>query len=181
MPRISPKENSSYPWYLRLMFMWQKHKYGQEIIPAKIWGNEPILLRRFISLFRAFERKSSPLPADLRALITVLVSQINWCEFCIDFNSARVLKLGDYQNKLEDLKNFQESSVFSDSEKIALEYAKVVTDSNTQVDNELFSRLQKHFSDQQIVELTGLIAFQNMSSKFNAALDIEAQGMCQIT
>lgn len=41
------------------------------------------------------------------------------------------------------------------------------------------AELKQHFDDDTIVELTGLIAFQNLSSKFNAALDIEAQGFCK--
>jgi hypothetical protein len=31
-----------------------------------------------------------------------------------------------------------------------------------------------------MVELTGLIGFQNMSSKFNSALSVPPQGFCQI-
>jgi alkylhydroperoxidase family enzyme len=39
-------------------------------------------------------------------------------------------------------------------------------------------RLKVVFDDDTIVELTGLIAFQNLSSKFNSALDVPAQGFC---
>ena len=39
-------------------------------------------------------------------------------------------------------------------------------------------RLKLIFDDDTIVELTGLIAFQNLSSKFNSALDVPAQGFC---
>ncbi len=42
------------------------------------------------------------------------------------------------------------------------------------------ARLAQHFDEDAIVELTGLIAFQNLSSKFNSALDVPAQGFCQI-
>lgn len=41
-----------------------------------------------------------------------------------------------------------------------------------------FRRLREHFDDDAIIELTGLIAFQNLSSKFNAALGVEPQGFC---
>ena len=34
--------------------------------------------------------------------------------------------------------------------------------------------------DDGVVELTGLIAFQNLSSKFNSALDVPAQGFCKV-
>ena len=44
----------------------------------------------------------------------------------------------------------------------------------------MVERLQAHFDDDGIVELTGLIAFQNMSSKFNSALRVPSQGFCRI-
>jgi alkylhydroperoxidase family enzyme len=40
--------------------------------------------------------------------------------------------------------------------------------------------LRGHFSDDEIVELTALIAFQNLSSKFNAALGVPSQGFCSL-
>jgi hypothetical protein len=42
------------------------------------------------------------------------------------------------------------------------------------------ARLGEFFEDDGIVELTGLIVFQNMSSKFNSALDVPAQGFCRL-
>ena len=54
-----------------------------------------------------------------------------------------------------------------------------MTDSNQRVDDLLFQRLRKSYSEDEIVELTAWIAFQNLSSKFNAALEIPAQGFCQ--
>ena len=40
--------------------------------------------------------------------------------------------------------------------------------------------LRAHFADDAIVELTGLIAFQNLSSKFNSALGVPPQGFCEL-
>lgn len=42
----------------------------------------------------------------------------------------------------------------------------------------IISQLRQHFDDQAIVELAALIAYQNMSGKFNAALGIPAHGFC---
>jgi alkylhydroperoxidase family enzyme len=39
--------------------------------------------------------------------------------------------------------------------------------------------LRTRFDEPALIELTALIASQNLSSKFNAALDIPAQGLCQ--
>jgi hypothetical protein len=48
------------------------------------------------------------------------------------------------------------------------------------VDAALLQRLRAHFDDQSVVELAALIAFQNMSSKFNAALGVTAPGCCAV-
>jgi AhpD family alkylhydroperoxidase len=42
-------------------------------------------------------------------LVTVRVSQINWCRFCIDINSAVLAKRSGSQEKVEDLDNWKES------------------------------------------------------------------------
>ncbi|MFU8848392.1 MAG: carboxymuconolactone decarboxylase family protein [Opitutales bacterium] len=180
MSRIQPKAHIAYPWYLRLMYRIQRKRYGFELIPTQVWGRQPILFRRFLAFFRGLERKQSPLDPVLRALITVRVSQINHCAFCIDFNSMRVLK-GGGQAKLEALPEFENSEHLSDKEKSALAYAEAVTHSDREADDALFKRLREHFDDDALVELTALIAFQNMSSKFNAALDLPSQGLCQLS
>lgn len=43
------------------------------------------------------------------------------------------------------------------------------------------ARLRRHFDDDAIIELTALVAFQNLLSKFNAALGAEPQGFCHAT
>ena len=180
MSRIAPKPDHAYPWYLRLMYARQERIHGQRLQPTLVWGRVPVLLRRFLALFRAFERGSSPLDPVLRALLTVRVSQLNWCAFCVDYNAARVLGYGPHEKKLATLARFQESPHFSVTEKVALEYAEAMTCSGLRITDELFARVRQHFSEDAIVDLTGLIAFQNMSSKFNAALRIEAQGFCKL-
>lgn len=180
MPRIEPKPPRAYPWYLRWLFKRQARRFGGPVVPMQLWGRAPVLLRRFMAVFRAFERRSSPLDPVLRALVTVRVSQINHCAFCIDFNAHRVLKLGGAEAKLDALADAASSAAFSDAEKAALAYTDAVTRSDREVTDELFASLKKHYSDDAIVELTGLIAFQNMSSKFNAALDVPARGFCSL-
>ena len=123
--------------------------------------------------------RSSPLQPALRSLVTVRVSQINGCAFCVDINSASVLKRGEDRQKLNALALFRGSELFSEQENAALAYAEAMTFSDQQPDDGHFMALRHCFDDDAIIELTGLIAFQNMSSKFNAALGMEPQGFCQ--
>lgn len=169
-----------YPWYVKIFFWNQRRKYGQELEPAKLWGKSPRVFAALALLYGALDRKSSPLEPELRSLITVRVSQINWCAFCVDINSMTVLKRGSSKAKLNELENFETSELFSVREKAALHYAEVVTLSDKQVSSDDRERLQEFFSEEQVIELTALISFQNMSSKFNAALDVKPQGFCKL-
>jgi len=82
--------------------------------------------------------------------------------------------------KVAALAHWQESDLFDEKERTVLEYTEAMTYSDQQVTDELVDRLKNFFNDNGIVELTGLIAFQNLSSKFNSALDVPAQGFCKI-
>jgi alkylhydroperoxidase family enzyme len=80
--------------------------------------------------------------------------------------------------KVTDLGGWRESSAFSNSERVALEYAERMTYTGQKVDDALFGRLKDHFTEPQIVELTAVIALENFRSKFNPALGVESQGFC---
>jgi len=158
----------------------QRRRYGRELESVKLWGRIPGAFLAMVTMYRVLDRKSSPIEPALRSLIQTRVSQINWCAFCIDFNSAIGLGRGVSEEKLGALPQFEESSQFSEREKTALAYAEAITHSDRRVDTGLMSRLHGYFDDQAIIELTALIAYQNMSSKFNAALGVPAQGFCSL-
>jgi len=82
--------------------------------------------------------------------------------------------------KLAEVTTWRDSVLFSEAERLALEYAERITYTDRKVDDALVDDLKKHFSEAQIVELTAAIAMENFRSKFNPALGIEAQGFCMV-
>ena len=180
MSAITTPADHRFPWYVKLFFWNQKRKYGAVLEPARLWGRSPKVFATLASLYGAFDRSSSPLEPALRTLVTVRVSQINWCPFCVDINSATALKRGISDEKLAALADYANSDLYSAKEKAALAYAEAVTYSDRQPTDEQIEALRQHFDDDAIIELTGLIGFQNMSSKFNAALGVKPQGFCSI-
>lgn len=180
MSYIETPPDHRFPWYARLFFANQRRRYGRELEPAKLWARSPRVFAGLSMLYGALDRKSSPIEPALRTLITVLVSQINWCAFCVDINSATGLKRGLTGAHLAALHDFEISPLFDERIKAALAYAVAVTVTGSRVDDKLMARLKKYFDDDAVIELTALIAFQNLSSKFNAALDVAAQGFCNI-
>jgi|TARA_Y100000310_G_scaffold29188_1_gene27693 AhpD family alkylhydroperoxidase len=178
--RIDTKPLQKYPLFIRPFFWKQRLKYGQVLIPGMLWGRVPKLFAAVAILYGVLDRRKSPLDPVLRSLVTVRVSQINWCEFCIDINSASLAERSGSMDKVSALETWRGSELYSEKERLALEYTEAVTYSDQQVSDELMLRLKTAFDEESIVELTGLIAFQNLSSKFNSALDVPAQGFCQI-
>ena len=82
--------------------------------------------------------------------------------------------------KLAAVTGWRDSGLFTEPERLALEYAERVTITDQSVDDAFFARLRQHYSEAQIVELTAAIAFENFRSKFNPTLGVEAQGFCLI-
>ncbi len=87
-----------------------------------------------------------------------------------------ISRLGTSTEKIDALNDFAESAFYSDAEKVALEYADAITDTSCDVDDELFARLQQHYDDDTIAELTMIIAWENASARFNRAFRIPSQG-----
>jgi AhpD family alkylhydroperoxidase len=178
--RVSPRAEGSYPWYLRPFFRSQRRRYRQVLVPGLLWGRVPRLFVSVALLYGALDSARSALDPVLRSLVTVRISQLNWCRFCVDINSATLLKRAASVDKALALSGWRDSTLFSSLERAALDYAEAMTLSDRQVTDELVDRLRSFLDDDAIIELTGLIAFQNMSSKFNSALDVPAQGFCTL-
>ncbi len=178
--RIAPRPPARCPWYLRPFFWNQKRRYGEVLQAALLWARAPRLFLGVAFLYGMIDRRSSPIDPPLRSLLTVRISQINHCPFCVDINSMTLLKRGVSEVKVQALADWRQSDLFDERERAALAYAEAVTVTDAEVTDEIFAALRRHFDGDAIVELTGLIAFQNLSSKFNAALDVAPQGFCRL-
>ena len=178
--RVNTKPLRQYPWYLRPFFWRQRRRYGEVLLPGLLWGRSPFLFMCVALLYGVLDRRRSPLDPVLRSLVTVRVSQINWCAFCVDINSMTLARRCGSMDKVLALETWRESALFDARERIALEYAEAMTDSRLRVNDDLRKQLALQYDEDAVVELTGLISFQNLSSKFNSALGVPAQGFCRL-
>lgn len=169
-----------YPWYVRLLFALQRRHYGSVLEPARLWGRTPRVFLAMALMYGALERKRSPLDPRLRSLLQVRIAQINGCAFCVDLNAATGMQRGASTEQYAALTRFETAPEFSARDKAALAFADAVTRSDRHPDAALIGRLRRYFDDDAIVELAALIAYQNMSSKFNTALGVPAQGFCRV-
>lgn len=177
--RIEPRPLRDYPWYLKPFFRSQVRRYGQVLVPGQLWGRVPRLFMAVALLYGALDSRRSLLDPVLRSLVTVRVSQLNWCRFCVDINSATLARRAGSMAKVEALEQWRASDLYSPAERAALDYTEAMTITDRGVTDAGMAELRRHFSDDAVVELTGLVAFQNLSSKFNSALDVPPQGFCR--
>ena len=84
---------------------------------------------------------------------------------------------GITEEQIVALPDFRTSVLFSPMEKAVLEYAEEMTRTPLVVSDELFARLREHFNDDQLVELTSSIAFENYRARCYHALDIGSDGL----
>jgi alkylhydroperoxidase family enzyme len=85
-------------------------------------------------------------------------------------------RFGVSTEKIDALHDYGTSPLFTDAERVALEYADAMTETRRDVDDALFARVRQHYDDDTIAELTMIIAWENSSSRFNRAFRIPSQG-----
>ncbi len=83
------------------------------------------------------------------------------------------------QEKLENLSDYRNSALFSETEKLVLAYADAMTRTPVEVPEEMFSSLRAKFEEPQLVELTANIAWENYRARFNHAFGLEAEGFSE--
>lgn len=100
---------------------------------------------------------------QLIELIKVRVSQLNGCAFCIDTHAKQAVKTGLSERKLLLLNAWSETTIFTEIEKAALQWAESLTFIQEQgAKDEEYQTLQKIFTDKEIVDLTYLVGLINV-------------------
>ena len=84
-------------------------------------------------------------------------------------------RLGVSNEKIDAVLDYENNDLFSEAERLALEFADAITITGREVSDELFARLHEFYDEDALVELTATIAWENASSKFNRALRVPSQ------
>jgi AhpD family alkylhydroperoxidase len=173
--RIPPVDVETRPDDLRETLEQQRKLWGAPLYPYLFYARNPAYFRAASKMWTALQEDARRVPGTLSALLNRRVAWWNRCEYCQDVHAAKASRFGISTEKIEALNDYANSPLFSDAEKAALEYADAITDTDRDVDDALFARLQRHYDDDTIAELTMVIAWQNASSRLNRAFRIPSQ------
>jgi AhpD family alkylhydroperoxidase len=133
-----------------------------------VWKEEPLYWDHIVAIDKRLI--TSTVPRLLTELIKVRVSQINKCVFCIDYHTHDALKLGESQRRLFALPAWQESPLFSDSEKSALQLAEEITHISVDgVTDETYEQLKMHFDAKEIADIIVCICHINFLNRIGVS------------
>ena len=150
---------------------------GSGMEPMEIWAHQPKMMMG-MGKFNQAVRRGKFVDERLRNMVELKGAQMIGCEFCMDLGSQICRNSGFSDEELLALARYRQSDLFTEREKLALDYTVAVMGTPVEVSDELFARMKEHFSDKQLVEITALLTLVNVD-RFNAAFGIGSAGFSE--
>ena len=117
----------------------------------------------------------SGLEHSLQELVKMRASQINGCAYCLDMHSKDARAAGETEQRLYMLDAWRESPVYTDRERAALEWTEAVTRvSEGHVPDSVYDVVRRHFSEEELVNLTLAVVAINGWNRLMISFRVEA-------
>jgi alkylhydroperoxidase family enzyme len=160
---------------VRLVYRLSRRRLKRDVDPVAVYAHAPGLLIGY-GMFEQATGKQSHVEERLKALAETKAAAVVSCEFCCDIASSIAREAGVTEAQLLALPRYRESGRFTDLEMLVLDYATAMSRTPTTVTDEMFAALRERFDERQLVELTNVIALENMRARFNSAFDMTVAG-----
>jgi alkylhydroperoxidase family enzyme len=160
----------------RYAWRYSRKEFGTVVDPVRAQAHHGGVLMAAGALEMAVAKTWKSLDPHLRWLALQATSSAIGCSWCIDYGYFEGMQSGVDPRKVRDVPRWRDSEAYDERERSVLEYAEAVNTTPAAVTEELAQRLHRHFSDKEIVELTGWIALENYRSRFNAGLGLTSEG-----
>ena len=173
MPRVREIEIDEVPADAQPIYRRFATEYGPFLNQVKIFAHRPPALRHIMGLLLELADEAV-LPKRYLEIGLVVVSKLNDCEYCVAHHAPRLMDLG---LSAEATANILANQVpgFDEVDTVVRDYAMQVTETPGRIRDAMYERLRKHFSEEQIVELTLRIALCGFFNRFNDAMAIEME------
>ena len=104
---------------------------------------------------------------ELKQLVFTAASLASGCLHCQSHGSYHLHAIGVSDEKIQALWNYQDSDLFSEPERAALDLAYAAGVAPNEVEPKNYVELRKYFSDIQIIELLAVIACGGFLNRWN--------------
>lgn len=161
--------------FLRLAGWYVRRTYGVLPDPFAAMAHNPRVLLTDAGFEMSLARWNR-LDPTLKALAVMASAVDIGCSWCVDFGYWISSREGVDPAKLRAVPSWRESDVFTDLERQVMAYAEAVTATPPTVTDDMVAALRRRLDDAQLVELTMMVAVENVRSRFNSALGLTSQG-----
>jgi alkylhydroperoxidase family enzyme len=132
---------------------------------------------RSYAIFELQAERWHQLDRELKDLAIMAAAAAIGCAWCMDVGYwDATVNHAVPAEKARDTENWRGSKVFSELELLVMEYAEAMTMTPPRVTDAMVKALRRHLSEAELVELTAIIAVENLRSRINSALGLTAQG-----
>jgi len=123
--------------------------------------------------------KKLELSPETVMLVRQKVAEINVCLFCIDIGRSKTIASSMNQAKFDTLAEYQTSSVFSEKEKVLLDFVTRLA-RDRKMEKELFDKLAQHYSERAICEIVWVTATEFYYNINNIGLNVHSDMLCDL-
>lgn len=144
--------------------------YGPFLNQVKIFAHRPTALKHLMGMLLDMADEAV-LPKRYLEIALVVVSKLNECTYCVAHHAPRLADQGLAPEIVERILD-PDCPGLDEVERLVRDFAVQVTERPNMMRDAIFADLRKHFSDEQIVELTLRTALCGFFNRFNDALQI---------
>ena len=165
---------------MKLAYYFTRREFGKVLTPLKVHSARlPTAFGLFYTKIAKLDKKLQ-LPAETALLIREQVARINVCLFCMDIGRSFAVRASMNEAKFDALEQYSTSSLFTEKERAALDYATELT-RNKKVNPETFARMSRYYSEREICEIVWLVASEHVYNMTNIGLNIHSDMLCDIS
>lgn len=117
--------------------------------------------------------EKSPLDKRVREAVRMRIAQMNQCMICLAFRFPELQVQGVDEKFYAAVADWRNSAIFSEKEKIAIEYSELFAQDHLKISDTFFAKLRQHFSSEEIFVLTGTIAGLIANGRMMQVLQVE--------
>jgi uncharacterized peroxidase-related enzyme len=132
-----------------------------------ILQRKPKIARALQSLTASIWDPAGEVDRGFKRLVAHVASRAAGCQYCMAHTAGGALHFGIEERKLAAVWEFRTSPMFSEAERVALDFAIAAASVPNGVTEEMFAELRKHWSEGQIVELVAVIATFGFLNRWN--------------
>ena len=144
-----------------------------------IMQRKPQLVRGLAQLLGDLWDPRGEVDCGFKRLVAHVASRAAGCQYCMAHTAGGSLRFGIEEKKLAAVWEFRTSPLFSEGERAALDFAIAAASVPNGVDDQMFAALRRHWSENQIVEIVGVISVFGFLNRWNDTMGtpLEAEPM----